>query len=166
MFPISLRPKTRKAISPGARWDILSRDGFRCRYCGSGSADTQLHIDHWVPVSKHGTNDPENLITSCVLCNLGKSGKMPGGVIHNQMGLALGALAIKTFYSRLGDIELDPARSIPMIIRACAGDECIARKMVKIAETAADWREAAYWIGMIYDTETPWDDEEEADGGE
>jgi len=166
MFPISLRPKPRKAISPGARWDILSRDGFRCRYCGSGSADTQLHIDHWVPVSKHGTNDPENLITSCVLCNLGKSGKMPVDIVHNQLGLALSALAIKTFYSRLGDMEFDPVRGIELIIRVCCSDERIARKMVKISETAADWLEAVEWMGMIYGSETPWDDEEEADGGE
>jgi hypothetical protein len=32
-------------------------------------------VDHVIPVCQDGTNDPENLVTSCVDCNLGKAGK-------------------------------------------------------------------------------------------
>jgi len=33
----------------------------------------KLHIDHIIPRSKGGTDEPFNLITSCVECNLGKT---------------------------------------------------------------------------------------------
>lgn len=55
------------------RFEILKRDGFRCRYCGVTSLDSMLHVDHVIPRSEGGTDDPENLVTSCQDCNLGKS---------------------------------------------------------------------------------------------
>lgn len=63
----------RKAISTRQRFEIFKRDGFVCQYCGGHPPSVILHIDHIVPVSKNGTNDKENLITSCSKCNLGKS---------------------------------------------------------------------------------------------
>jgi len=55
------------------RFSILERDGFRCGYCGKKADSTNLHIDHIIPKSKGGTNHPDNLRTSCIECNLGKS---------------------------------------------------------------------------------------------
>ena len=69
---------SRKPLSKRLRFQIFDRDKFTCRYCGRQSDTCVLHVDHLIPVSKGGTNDPENLITSCEDCNLGKSDKLIG----------------------------------------------------------------------------------------
>jgi len=57
------------------RFKILSRDKFRCIYCGFDSMDgTKLDVDHVVPVRMGGTTSYGNLVTSCRDCNRGKSG--------------------------------------------------------------------------------------------
>nr|MBV6631388.1 HNH endonuclease [Oceanococcus sp. HetDA_MAG_MS8] len=63
----------RKAIPKKLRFEVFKRDSFTCQYCGRKAPDVLLHIDHIEPVSKGGTDDLLNLITSCVDCNLGKS---------------------------------------------------------------------------------------------
>jgi hypothetical protein len=60
-------------IGKRLRFEIFARDGFTCRYCGRQADQTILHVDHVIPVSQGGTNDPENLVTACADCNLGKS---------------------------------------------------------------------------------------------
>jgi 5-methylcytosine-specific restriction endonuclease McrA len=68
--------RTRRApIRARMRFDILQRDGFRCRYCGRpGSAPGMvLHVDHVVPLAAGGTSTEDNLLTACEECNLGKS---------------------------------------------------------------------------------------------
>lgn len=63
----------RKAISTRTRFEVFKRDHFTCQYCGSKPPAVILHIDHITPISKGGTNNLDNLITSCQDCNLGKS---------------------------------------------------------------------------------------------
>jgi len=56
------------------RWEILLRDNFTCQYCGRTPQDgAKLRVDHIIPKSKDGDFDKNNLITSCEICNLGKS---------------------------------------------------------------------------------------------
>jgi hypothetical protein len=67
---------SRIALSKKTRFEIFKRDSFNCRYCGSGTANGSiLNVDHVIPVSKGGTNDMENLVTSCFECNSGKSNR-------------------------------------------------------------------------------------------
>lgn len=66
------KPK-RKQISTRQRFEVFKRDGFVCQYCGAHPPTAILHVDHIHPVKDGGTNDQDNLITSCVSCNLGKS---------------------------------------------------------------------------------------------
>jgi HNH endonuclease len=54
------------------RFEILKRDGFTCQYCGRKPPEVVLNVDHIIAVYNGGTNDPTNLITSCVPCNQGK----------------------------------------------------------------------------------------------
>jgi len=63
----------RKAISEKIRYQVFSRDNFRCRACGR-SADNgiKLTVDHIRPVDWGGTNDILNLLTLCEECNRGK----------------------------------------------------------------------------------------------
>ncbi len=65
----------RKAIPKKIRFEVFKRDSFTCQYCGRKAPDIVLHIDHIEPVSKGGTNDILNLITSCQGCNSGKSAR-------------------------------------------------------------------------------------------
>ena len=64
----------RQTIPKSTRFAVLKRDRFRCKYCGISAeeADEPLQIDHVKPVSKGGTNDITNLVTSCFPCNNGK----------------------------------------------------------------------------------------------
>ncbi len=61
-----------------ARFEILLRDEFTCRYCGSSprlNKNVKLHIDHIEPKIIGRNNNSENLITACEYCNLGKGQK-------------------------------------------------------------------------------------------
>lgn len=62
----------RKSISKKLRFETFKRDGFACQYCGAHPPNVLLHVDHIEAVSGGGTNDPDNLITACESCNLGK----------------------------------------------------------------------------------------------
>ncbi len=59
-------------INKKRRFQVLERDGFRCRYCGANGTAEQLHVDHILPVSRGGSDDLDNLVASCHACNLGK----------------------------------------------------------------------------------------------
>lgn len=63
----------RTTIPKKLRFEVFKRDSFRCQYCGADAPNVLLHIDHIKPVSKGGTNEIVNLVTSCTSCNLGKS---------------------------------------------------------------------------------------------
>ena len=52
---------------------ILIRDGYCCQYCGSEDATT---VDHMLPISKGGTDDPDNLVAACTRCNYSKGNRM------------------------------------------------------------------------------------------
>lgn len=67
------RRKRRRGISPGKRYRILQRDGFKCVYCGAKAGDVELQIDHVVPVARGGGGADDNLVASCSDCNSGKS---------------------------------------------------------------------------------------------
>ncbi len=70
-YKINYKPK-RLTGPKKMRFDVLHRDKFTCRYCGRSAPDVILQVDHIFPKSKGGSNTLENLITSCVDCNIGK----------------------------------------------------------------------------------------------
>lgn len=67
----------RETIKPKLRFQVFARDEFTCQYCGRtpDQDEVVLHVDHTVSVKDGGTNDMENLITSCRDCNYGKGAK-------------------------------------------------------------------------------------------
>ncbi|MDE7425367.1 MAG: HNH endonuclease [Lachnospiraceae bacterium] len=65
----------RKPISNKLRFEVFKRDNFTCQYCGRMAPDVILQVDHINPVSKGGTNDILNLVTSCFECNNGKGAR-------------------------------------------------------------------------------------------
>lgn len=60
-------------LSARTRFEVLKRDGFRCRYCGADASIARLEVDHVVAVANGGSDDHENLTTACERCNVGKS---------------------------------------------------------------------------------------------
>lgn len=72
---------TRKANWQGMNWirqdkrlAIYHRDGFACVYCGEGSDDGKgLSLDHVLAHELGGSNDEDNLVTSCPGCNSAKA---------------------------------------------------------------------------------------------
>ena len=53
---------------------IFERDSYTCAYCGQVGG--QLECDHVIPISRNGSNDDSNLVTSCKRCNRAKSNKI------------------------------------------------------------------------------------------
>lgn len=58
------------------RFEVFKRDSFTCRYCGVGSPQAILEVDHVHPKSAGGTDDLENLVTACFQCNRGKAARL------------------------------------------------------------------------------------------
>lgn len=48
----------------------------RCYYCQCKVGD-KYHVDHVVPLSRGGSNGPENLVIACPKCNMEKQAKLP-----------------------------------------------------------------------------------------
>ena len=61
------------AVSKRVRYEVLRRDGNRCRYCGADADESPLTMDHVVPVALGGSDDPSNLVAACKDCNAGKT---------------------------------------------------------------------------------------------
>lgn len=66
----------RRKMTDSLRYDVMERDGFRCRLCGrSASQGAVLEVDHIKPISKGGKTTMSNLQTLCKECNRGKRDK-------------------------------------------------------------------------------------------
>ena len=60
---------------------LFARDDYTCQYCGRHRSELRgrqfLTRDHVQPLSRGGTNDWENVVTSCSSCNNRKGGRLP-----------------------------------------------------------------------------------------
>ena len=61
-------------VADSVRFDVLKRDRV-CQLCGAGSSEAVLEVDHVIPRSKGGSNEPQNLQVLCRACNRGKSNR-------------------------------------------------------------------------------------------
>lgn len=73
-----LSPNTRMYCKNVKQWYklmgiVFQRDDYTCRYCGKKGGI--LELDHIVPSSKGGTDNLDNLATSCRRCNRQKRDK-------------------------------------------------------------------------------------------
>ncbi len=59
------------------RRNIFARDGNRCQYCGRRFPTCELSLDHVMPRSRGGETSWENIVCSCVKCNVRKGGRTP-----------------------------------------------------------------------------------------
>ena len=78
MVRIELSPSKDRRFLPSSwpklRLIVFERDRFVCQYCGDKAE--KLECDHIIPWSKGGTDDLENLATSCAPCNRSKGAKL------------------------------------------------------------------------------------------
>ncbi len=61
--------------------DIKRRDNYTCQNCSkffTPGTRNLLHVHHKVSVFKHGTNNPDNLITLCLQCHTNKHPHLQG----------------------------------------------------------------------------------------
>lgn len=71
------------------REEIFKRDNYTCKYCGwkngiNGRKDKILTVDHIIPWKYGGTTKEENLITSCLDCNIKKNDKLLQSLLENS----------------------------------------------------------------------------------
>jgi len=68
--------KTERITIPlSVRKYVYGRDNFQCQSCGKQGTETQLNVDHIIPLAKGGSNDLSNLQTLCYQCNQAKSAR-------------------------------------------------------------------------------------------
>ena len=67
-------PRARVRFS---RLNIYARDHNTCQYCGRTPQRAELNLDHVIPRSRGGVTSWENVVCSCVRCNLRKGGRTP-----------------------------------------------------------------------------------------
>jgi 5-methylcytosine-specific restriction endonuclease McrA len=60
-----------------SRYNIYARDGMTCQYCNKVFDRTQLNLDHVIPRSRGGRTTWENVVCSCIPCNMRKGGRTP-----------------------------------------------------------------------------------------
>jgi hypothetical protein len=68
-------------MSPQMKARVRQRAGNRCEYCQLDQDDSPLaalHVEHILPRSHGGKNDPENLAAACIDCNLHKGPNLTG----------------------------------------------------------------------------------------
>jgi 5-methylcytosine-specific restriction endonuclease McrA len=59
------------------RHTVFARDEHRCQYCGRRFPSGELSLDHVTPRSRGGTTCWENVVCSCLGCNVKKGGRTP-----------------------------------------------------------------------------------------
>lgn len=67
-------PKGRVRFS---RLNIYARDNDTCQYCAEQLPRVELNLDHVIPRAQGGRTSWENVVCSCIECNLRKGGRTP-----------------------------------------------------------------------------------------
>jgi hypothetical protein len=91
------RLKALQTKAKAKRFDVFRSYGFRCVYCGGRPGADHLHVDHFIPKSRGGSDNPENLVCACEKCNLAKSNEF---WIPQSLGLPQdedGAVVVRAF---------------------------------------------------------------------
>lgn len=83
---INRRAKTFGQLGELSADDILTcgkRQEWKCQYCGV-DCRWDYQVDHIIPLSKNGTNEPGNIAVSCRDCNYKKRDKLDYHPIQQQ----------------------------------------------------------------------------------
>jgi len=56
---------------------LFARDRHVCAYCGAHCSESDLTVEHIIPVSRGGRHDWTNVVTACRSCNTRKGNRRP-----------------------------------------------------------------------------------------
>jgi 5-methylcytosine-specific restriction endonuclease McrA len=59
------------------RRNIFHRDRNRCQYCGKHHRQSDLNVDHVIPLSRGGASTWDNVVCACIECNSRKGSRTP-----------------------------------------------------------------------------------------
>ena len=76
-----------------SRINVMTRDKFRCQYCGRKLPMSDLSYDHVIPRCQGGKTTWENIVTACYPCNDRKASRTP-----RQAGMQLRSVPKKPRY--------------------------------------------------------------------
>jgi hypothetical protein len=71
-------------VSLKLRFEVFKRDDFTCQYCGRKTPEVILELEHIIPLSKGGTDELDNLTTSCFECNRGKGASLLDTILKDR----------------------------------------------------------------------------------
>lgn len=66
------------------RHNLYVRDNSTCQYCGKQFDSKELNLDHVIPRDKGGETSWENIVCSCIRCNIRK-----GNRLAHEVGMRL-----------------------------------------------------------------------------
>lgn len=69
--------RQRLAISGAVQQRIWARDGYRCLFSGRPMGETQVTVDHWMPLELGGQNNETNYISMARKVNKDKGNQHP-----------------------------------------------------------------------------------------
>ena len=100
------------SLTQKQRDQLRQRANYACQFCGVTETDTagQLTIDHFQPRSKGGDDNPNNLLYSCVRCNLYKQDYWPNDDEAPVLWNPLNEPAGRHF------LELDDGQLLPLTV--------------------------------------------------
>lgn len=126
-------------ISKRLRYEILRRDGNRCKYCGATSDEVKLTVDHVIPTALGGSDQPDNLVAACADCNAGKTSTSPDSPLIDDVAndaLRWGrAMELAAEYEKISQAERE--RQIQHVVEAWCFDRDLYDRDIPVPH---DWR--------------------------
>jgi 5-methylcytosine-specific restriction endonuclease McrA len=93
LIPGYRQPRQRRSFSQSMRKAVMEKTAGRCYSCGHKFSDaSEVWIEHIVPFSAGGSNEIENLLPGCPLCNFTRQNFTPRKI---QRILSVGATLIR-----------------------------------------------------------------------
>ncbi len=71
-------------VSLKLRFEVFKKNDFTCQYCGRKTPEVILELEHIIPISKGGTDELDNLTTSCFECNRGKGASLLDTILKDR----------------------------------------------------------------------------------
>lgn len=104
---------------------LFARDDYTCQYCGRHRRELRgrefLTRDHVVPVSRGGSNEWDNAVTSCSPCNNRKADRLPG-----EAGMELRSVPLEPNYVHLVWVVRRVTRLQAKYVRMFYGEGALA----------------------------------------
>ena len=83
------------AYKKSKRKTVLNRDKYTCQYCGTKNGP--FVIDHFIPISRGGSNNNRNLMTACEECDRRKGNSLPTDQLLAYLKAAKKGLTFQDF---------------------------------------------------------------------